>query len=114
MKLNTSKSNAACFYTPILLKLLTIIQMCKNQKEGNFIKINLTPQSCKVPISIVAVNCFEDIDHIDWLHKELNIYGGGMEPLTSSCADLSYLIQFFYLLIWFTKVRKWSGGYCYT
>ena len=28
---------------PILLKLLIIIQMCKNQKEGNFIAINLTP-----------------------------------------------------------------------
>ena len=26
-----------------LLKLLIIIQMCKNQKEGNFITINLTP-----------------------------------------------------------------------
>ena len=37
------KSNAACFYTSILLKLSIIIQMCKNQKEGNFITINLTP-----------------------------------------------------------------------
>ena len=93
--------------------------MCKNQKEGNFITINSTPhcqnwssidysmapKSCKIPISIVAVNCIEDIDHIDWLHNELNIYGGGFE-LISSCADLSYLIQFFYLLIWFNKVRK--------
>ena len=94
--------------------------MCKYQKEGNFITINLTPhcqnwssidysmapQSCKVPISIVTVNCIEDIDHIDRLHNELNIYGGGFEPLISSYADLSYLIQIFYLLIWFTKVRK--------
>ena len=37
------KSNAACVYTPILLKLLILIQMCKKQKEGNFITINLTP-----------------------------------------------------------------------
>ena len=40
--INTSKSNAACFYTPILLKQLIIIQMSKNQKEENFITINLT------------------------------------------------------------------------
>ena len=37
------KSNAACFYMQILLKLLIIIQMCKKHKEGNFITINLTP-----------------------------------------------------------------------
>ena len=37
------KSNAACFYTPILFKLLIIIHMFKNQKEKNFITINLTP-----------------------------------------------------------------------
>ena len=41
----------------------------------------MAPQSSKVPISIVAVNCIEDIDHIDWLHSELNIYDGGFEPL---------------------------------
>ena len=52
----------------------------------------MAPQSWKVPISIVAVNRIEVIDHIDWLHNELNIYGGGFEPLISSCADLSYLI----------------------
>ena len=63
----------------------------------------MAPQMCKVPISIVAVNRIEVIDHIDWLHNELNIYSEGFEPLISSCADLSYLIQFFYPLIWFTK-----------
>ena len=66
----------------------------------------MAPQKCEVPISIVAVYRIDVIDHIDWLHNELNIYGGGFEPLTSSCADLYYLIQFFYPLIWFTKVRK--------
>ena len=29
------KSNAACFYTPIVLKLLIIIQMWKQHEEGN-------------------------------------------------------------------------------
>ena len=38
------KGNAACFYTTISLKLLIIGQICRNQKEGNFITINLTPQ----------------------------------------------------------------------
>ena len=65
----------------------------------------MAPQSCKVPISTVAVNFIEDIDDIDWLHNERNIYGGGFEPLISSCADLSYLIQFFYLLIWFLSAE---------
>ena len=37
------KSNAACFYTPILLKIFIIIQMCKKHKLGKFITINLTP-----------------------------------------------------------------------
>ena len=45
----------------------------------------------KVPISIFAVNHIEVIDHIDWLHIELNIYGGGFEPLA-----FSYVILFFY------------------
>ena len=44
-------------------------------------------QRWKVPISIVAVPVIhiEVIDHIDWLYNELNIYGGGFEPLISSC-----------------------------
>ena len=29
------KSNAACFYTPLLFKLLTIVQMWNNHEEGN-------------------------------------------------------------------------------
>ena len=45
----------------------------------------MAPRRWKVPISIVAVNHIEVIDHIDWLHNELNIYGGGFEPLISSC-----------------------------
>ena len=40
----------------------------------------LGPQRCKVHISIVQVN---HIDHINWLHNELDIYGEGVEPLIS-------------------------------
>ena len=29
-------------------------------------------------------------------------------------ADVSYVIPFFYFQIWFTNVRKWTGGYFYT
>ena len=29
------KSNAACFYMPIVLKLLKIVQMWKQHEEGN-------------------------------------------------------------------------------
>ena len=29
------KSNAACFYTPAVLKLLIIVQMWKQHEEGN-------------------------------------------------------------------------------
>ena len=29
------KSNAACFYTPVVLKLLTIVQMWKQHEKGN-------------------------------------------------------------------------------
>ena len=29
-------------------------------------------------------------------------------------ADFSYVILFFYSKIWFTNVRKWTGGYFYT
>ena len=67
-------------------------------------------QSYKVPISNVAVNCFEDIDHINLLHIELTIYGGGFEPLISSCADLSYLIQyllFFNLIYQSVEMIRW-------
>ena len=35
--------NVACFYTPVFLKLLIIVQMCKKSKGGNFITIILTP-----------------------------------------------------------------------
>ena len=45
----------------------------------------MVPQRWKVPFSIFAVNDIEVIDHIDWLHNELNIYGGGFEPLISLC-----------------------------
>ena len=39
---DVKEANAAGLYTPILLKLLNILQMCKKHKEGNFININLT------------------------------------------------------------------------
>ena len=42
----------------------------------------MAPQSYKVLISNVAVNCFEDIEHINWLHNELTIYGGGLNLLS--------------------------------
>ena len=68
----------------------------------------MAPQRWKVPISIVAVNHIEAIDHIDWLHNELNIYGGGFEPL-SPHADFFffffYVILFFYSWISFTNVQ---------
>ena len=54
----------------------------------------MVPQRWKVPISIVAVNHIEVIDHIDWLHNELNIYGGDLNHL-SPHADFSYVISFF-------------------
>ena len=44
----------------------------------------MAPEKCEVPISIVAVNHIEVIDHINWLHNELNIYGGEFEPFISS------------------------------
>ena len=56
----------------------------------------MASQRWKVPISIVAVNHIEAIDHIGWLHNELNIYGGGFELRISPHADFSYVILFFY------------------
>ena len=56
--------------------------ICQNWSS---IDNSMAPQRWKVPISIVAVNHIEVIDHIDWLHNELNIYGRGFEPLISSC-----------------------------
>ena len=73
----------------------------------------MAPQRQKVPISIVAVNHIEVIDHIDWLHDELNIYGGEFEPHTSSCwFFLRNPILLFLNLIY--HVRKCLGGYIYT
>ena len=37
----------------------------------------MEPQRLKVPISIVAVNHIEIIDHTDWLHNELAISMAG-------------------------------------
>ena len=42
------KSNAACFYTPIVLKLFIIVQMWKQHEEGNLIAIILTPHLSKL------------------------------------------------------------------
>ena len=42
------KSNAACFHTPIVLKLLIIVQMWKQQEEENLIAIILTPHLSKL------------------------------------------------------------------
>ena len=55
----------------------------------------MAPQMWKVPISIVAVNHIEDIDHIDWLYNELNIYGEDLNHLLPH-ADFSNVILFFY------------------
>ena len=65
--------------------------ICQNWSS---IDNSMVPQRWKVPISIVAVN-FEVIDHIDWLHKEINIFGGDLNHL-SPHADFSYVILFFY------------------
>ena len=76
--------------TPVLLKLLIIVQMCKKHEEEflsplfwhpichnlSRIDYSIPPQRCEVPISIVAVNRIEVIDHIVWFYNELNIYGG--------------------------------------
>ena len=71
----------------------------------------MAPQRWKVPISIVAVNHIEVIDHIEWLHNELAISIAEDLNHLSSHADFSYVILFFYSLIWFANVRKWTGGY---
>ena len=42
------KSNAACIYTPTILKLLIIVQMWKQLGEGNLIAIILTPHLSKL------------------------------------------------------------------
>ena len=42
------KSNAACFYTPIVLKLFIIVQMWKQHEEENLIAIILTPHLSKL------------------------------------------------------------------
>ena len=49
----------------------------------------MASQRCKVPISIVAVNCIEAIDHIEWLHNDFSVYGRIFEPLISSHASTS-------------------------
>ena len=67
----------------------------------------MVPQNCKVPISIVAVNCIEDIDHIDWLHNELNIYGGGFEPLTSSSFLPNPILLSFNLVDQSAEMIRW-------
>ena len=48
----------------------------------------------KYPFSF-AVNHIEVVDHIDWLHNELNIYSGDFNHLFPH-ADFSYVILFFY------------------
>ena len=63
------------------------------------IDYSMASQRCKVPIPTVAVNSIEVIDHTDWLHNELNIYGGGFESLISLCANFSWVIRFFHSLI---------------
>ena len=45
-----------------------------------------------------------------WPYWLAQYYGGWFEPLITSCADFSYVIQFF----WFPNVWKWKDGYCYT
>ena len=74
----------------------------------------MAPQRWKVPNSIVAVNHIEVIDNTDRLHNELAISMVGDLNHLSSHADFSYVILFFYSLIWFTDVQKWTGTYFYT
>ena len=69
----------------------------------------MVPQRRKVPNSIVAVNHIEVIDHIDWLHNELNIYSGGFEPLISSCWFFlrNPILLFFNLIYQCAEMNKW-------
>ena len=60
--------------------------MCKKLKKEN-LKPHLSQlvkywcKGAKYPFPVVAVKRIEAIDHIDWLHNELNIYGGGFESI---------------------------------
>ena len=75
---------------------------------------SMAPQRWKVLISIVAVNHIEVIDHNDWLHNELNIYGGGSEPL-SPHADFFSLrypfLLFFDLIYHCAEMNRWLFSY---
>ena len=69
----------------------------------------MAPQRWKVPISIIAVNHIEAIDHIDWLHNELDIFGGGFEPLISSCKFLlrNAILLFLNLIYHCAEMNRW-------
>ena len=94
------KSNAACFYAPIVSKLLIVDQMWKQHEEGNYITIILTPHLSKLikywlfygasKVKSTQFHCCSK-SYWDywpyWLASQWarNIYGGGFEPLISSC-----------------------------
>ena len=92
--------------------MLIIVQKCKSIKKEilsqliwhlirynwSSIDYSVAPERCQVPISIVAVNPIEVFERIDRIYSELNIYGGGFEPLISSCTDFSYKNKFSYKL----------------
>ena len=110
------KSNAACFYTPIVLKLLIIVQMWKQHEEGNLSAIILTPHLSKLikywqfygvsKVKNTHFHCCSKSYRPYWLAQ---YYGGLFEPLITSCW-FSYVIQF----VWFPNVWKWTDGYLYT
>ena len=66
-------------------------------------------QRWKVPISIFAVNHIEVIYHIVWLHIEINIYGGGFEPLISSCwfFKRNSILLFLNLIYQCAEMNRW-------
>ena len=69
----------------------------------------MVPHRWKVPIFIVAVNHIEVIEYIDWLYNELNIYGGGFEPLISSCWFFlrNPILLFLNLIYQCAEMKRW-------
>ena len=88
------KSNAACFYTPMVLKLLIIVQMWKQHEEGNLIAIILTPHLLKLikywqfyGASKVESTHFHCCSKSYWPYWLAQYYGRLFEPLITSCVD---------------------------
>ena len=66
---------------------------------------SMAPQRWKVPISIVAVNHIEVIDHIELLHNELAISMAGDLNHLSSHADFFLRNP---ILLFFNLIYQWA------